>query len=140
MVNRELSSLEVAELFVQRINSQDLDGLAALMSSGHRFIDSLGVAFSGREAMKDGWRHYFRMAPDYRIEVTESLCEGDVVVLLGVASGTYTSDGTLDPENAWRTPAAWRARIVTGQIAEWQVYADNEPIRKCIARVAAKET
>ena len=133
-MDRALSSLEVARLFVERINSHDLDGLAELMTADHRFIDSLGTEFSGREAMKEGWRHYFRMAPDYQIEVTESLCKGELVVLLGLARGTYTSDGTLEPENAWRTPAAWRARINEGHVAEWQVYADNEPIRKCMAR------
>ena len=134
-MDRDLSSLEVAKLFVERINSQDLDGLAALMTVDHRFIDSLGTKFSGREAMKEGWRHYFRMVPDYGIEVTDSLCKGEVVVLLGLARGTYTSDGTLDPEMAWQTPAAWRARIIAGQVAEWRVYADNEPIRKCMTRV-----
>ena len=127
-----MSSLEVAQLFVQRINSQDLAELAGLMTADHRFIDSLGAEFSGRDAMREGWRHYFKMAPDYKIEVTESLCKGEVVVLLGIARGTYSTDGTLDPENAWQMPAAWRARIIAGQVAEWQVYADNEPIRRCM--------
>ena len=135
----DLSPLEVAELFVKKINSQDLIGLAELMSVEHRFIDSLGTEFSGREAMKEGWRYYFQMVPDYRIEVTERLCNGDVVVLLGMARGTYTSDGTLDAANAWETPAAWRARITSGQVEEWQVYADNEPIRRCITRVSSSE-
>ena len=88
--------------------------------------------------MKEGWRRYFKMTPDYRIDITESLCDGEVVVLLGVARGTYTSDGTLDPENEWRTPAALRARINGGQVAEWRVYADNEPIRRCMAKESAK--
>ena len=127
-----MSSLEVAQLFVQRINSQDLAELAGLMTADHRFIDSLGAEFSGRDAMREGWRHYFKMAPDYKIDVTESLCKGEVVVLLGIARGTYSTDGTLDPENAWQMPAAWRARIIAGQVAEWQVYADNEPIRRCM--------
>ena len=134
MKDRALSSIEVAELFVGLINSQDLSGLAALMSDGHRFVDSLGTVFSGREVMKEGWRQYFQMVPDYRIEVNESLCAGEIVVLLGVARGTFTTDGTLDPENAWETPASWRARIDSGQVTEWHVYADNEPIRRCMSR------
>jgi hypothetical protein len=36
----------------------------------------------------------------------------------------------LRPENHWTTPAAWRASIRDGLIAEWRVYADNEPIRQ----------
>ena len=128
----EQTPLEVAQLFVQRINSQDLDGLANLMSAGHRFIDSLGAEFVGREVMKEGWRQYFRMVPDYTIEVSESFSEGPVVVMLGVAGGTYSTDGTLDPGYAWRTPGAWRAHVIDGEVVGWQVYADNEAIRRCM--------
>jgi limonene-1,2-epoxide hydrolase len=27
-------------------------------------------------------------------------------------------------------PAAWRAIVQNGKIAEWRVYADNQPLRK----------
>jgi len=30
---------------------------------------------------------------------------------------------------AWTVPTAWRAVVRNGQVAEWQVYADNEPLR-----------
>jgi limonene-1,2-epoxide hydrolase len=53
-----------------------------------------------------------------------------VVVILGVAQGTYSVDGELKPENRWKTPAALRAFIEDGKVAEWRVYADNEPIRQ----------
>jgi len=62
--------------------------------------------------------------------VEECLCSGPVVVMLGVAQGTYTTDGTLRAENRWKTPAALRALIEDGKVAEWRVYADNEPIRR----------
>jgi hypothetical protein len=52
--------------------------------------------------------------------------------MLGVVEGTYTSDGKLKPENHWKTPAALRAFIEDGKVAEWRVYADNEPIRQRI--------
>jgi hypothetical protein len=29
----------------------------------------------------------------------------------------------------WKVPAAWRAVVRDGLIAEWQVYVDNEPLR-----------
>jgi hypothetical protein len=38
----------------------------------------------------------------------------------------------LKPENRWQTPAAIRALIEDGKVAEWRVYADNEPIRQRI--------
>ena len=53
-----------------------------------------------------------------------------MVVILGVAQGTYSVDGELKPENRWKTPAAFRAFIEDGKVVEWRVYADNEPIRK----------
>ncbi len=54
--------------------------------------------------------------------------------MLGTAQGTYARDGKLLPENKWSTPAAWRAQIKGSLVAEWRVYADNEPIRKLMAK------
>lgn len=132
-----MSALEVALRFVDRINAHDVDGLAALLTADHRFVDSLGAESAGREPLRSGWRQYFSMVPDYQVGVARTFAEGADVVLLGTARGTYTADGTLRAANAWSTPAAWRARIRGELVAEWQVYADNEPIRRCIARASA---
>ncbi len=140
----------VAHGFVRAINRQDADALAGMMTEEHRFIDSLGNAVAGREAVRNAWLGYFRMVPDYSIAVEETLCDtagpspplrsaqddspflgaGQVVVLLGVAQGTYSPDGKPRPENRWETPAALRAVVEDGLVAEWRVYADNEPIRR----------
>ena len=50
--------------------------------------------------------------------------------MLGRARGTYSTDGTLKDENRWETPAAWRALVEGGLVAEWRVYSDNEPMRE----------
>ena len=84
--------------------------------------------------MRDGWAAYFRMVPDYTVAVDETFSDGPVVIMLGVARGTYAKDGQVRPENAWQTPAAWRARIQDKKVAEWRVYADNEPIRQLMAK------
>ncbi|MFY9855570.1 MAG: nuclear transport factor 2 family protein [Terracidiphilus sp.] len=120
----------VAHGFVRAINSQDVEAMAELMTAGHRFIDSLGTAVEGREAMRAAWTAYFRMVPDFTIAVEETLCDGPVVMILGVARGTYAPDGQLREENLWETPAAWRALIEDGKVAEWRIYADNEPLRQ----------
>jgi hypothetical protein len=70
------------------------------------------------------------MCPDYSIAVEETYGDGPAVVMLGVAEGTYTPDGKLKPENRWKTPAVFRALVEDGKVAEWRVYADNEPIRE----------
>lgn len=116
--------------FVWAINRRDVEGLARLMTPEHRFVDSMGTEVVGRDAMRAAWTAYFKMVPDYSISVDESLSKDDVVVMLGVAQGTYAPDGVSKEENRWETPAAFRALIEEGKVAEWQVYADNEPMRR----------
>jgi len=118
----------VAIRFVNEINRHDVAALGAMMSSDFRFIDSLGREVRGRDRMSQAWTTYFQMFPDYRIAIREHLCQGQVVALFGAASGTVASSG--DPPNVsrWRIPAAWRAVVWEGRVAEWQVYADNEPV------------
>ena len=124
----------VAQAFIRAINRQDADALAGLMTEQHRFIDSMGKAAVGRETMRQSWIKYFQMVPDYTVAVEETLCDGPVVVMLGVAEGTYAPHGQLKPENRWTTPTVFRAFIEEGKVAEWRVYCDNEPIRQRMAK------
>jgi len=127
-----MKSVEVARQFVARINAGDVEGIVALMSPDHKFVDSLGREILGREDMKSAWIEYYRVIPDYHIEVESALCDGALVAFFGKARGTYTPDGILREENEWTVPGAWRARIDGDTVAEWQIYIDGEPIRKCI--------
>ncbi|MGB8028820.1 MAG: nuclear transport factor 2 family protein [Terracidiphilus sp.] len=124
----------VARAFVRAINRQDVDALAELMTEEHRFVDSLGNVVEGRDRMRAGWKSYFAMVPDYTIAVEETFCDGPIVVLLGTAQGTYAGGAGAAAENRWQTPAAFRAQVEHGKVAEWRVYADNEPIRQVVAR------
>ncbi len=110
--------------------------MAELMTPEHRFVDSLGGVTAGREAMRSAWAGYFRMVPDYSIAVEEILCDGPVVVMLGVARGTYSPDGELRTENRWETPAVLRAFVEDGLVVEWRVYSDNEPMRELMRKSA----
>jgi hypothetical protein len=124
---------EIAQQFVTAINTHDVECLATLMTSDHRFIDSLGAVVEGRDSMCDGWKFYFAMVPDYRLEISRCFSAEttkDEIMLVGVASGSYWSNGLKRPNSRWSTPVALRAVVRDGQIAEWQVYADNEPIRQ----------
>ena len=120
----------VAQDFVRAINRHDVEAMAELMTVGHRFIDSMGQIMQGREQVRACWVGYFRMVPDYSIAIEETLCRRPVVLMVGVAKGTYTADGWLREENGWKTPAAFRASIKDGKVAEWRVYADNEAMRQ----------
>jgi ketosteroid isomerase-like protein len=127
------SAESIAQAFVRAINRQDAEQVAALMSPAHRFIDSLGKVIEGREKMREGWAAYFRMVPDYSVAIEEVYPSDPMVIMIGVAQGTYSRDGKLNPENRWQTPVAIRALIEDGLVAEWRVYADNWPIRKVMA-------
>ena len=107
------------------------------MTPDHRFYDSLGAVMEGRDELREGWRRYFQMVPNYHIDITRSFADGAEVALLGSAGGTYSRDGQLSSTDAWQTPAAWRVIVRHGLIAEWQVYADNESLRQRMRRASA---
>src|SRR5688572_2851106 len=131
-----MSPEETVQRFIDQINARDAEGLSALLTADHRFIDSLGSVIVGRETMRDGCRKYFQMVPDYHIEVIRSFTDGAEVALFGSAGGTYSPDTHIESAGGWETPAAWRAIVRDGLIAEWQVYADNEPIRQLMRKPA----
>jgi len=135
-----MTAIDVTLEFVERINRRDVDLLCELMTADHRFVDSDGtVSASGREALREAWRGYYAMVPDYRIDIEETIGAGDVVVLLGIASGTYTADGELESANRWQTPAAWKAVVRDNRVAEWRVWADLEPIRAVMRRFEGRD-
>jgi ketosteroid isomerase-like protein len=119
-----------AHAFANAINRQSVAELTALMTEDHLFVDSLGTQVRGRDRMTAGWTAYFQMVPDYTITIEETYADGDAVVMLGTAQGTYAS-------TRWQTPAAWKARMRGGLLAEWRVYADNEPIRAIMRQNSA---
>ena len=132
-----MTAEDVARQFIAAINKRDADAIYELMSENHQFIDSMGYVSNNRDEMKKGWIGYFKMVPDYLIEISETFVSGGTVMFLGKASGTYTSDGVIKPENHWETIAAWKAVVVGGRVELWQVIADNEPIREIMRREAA---
>jgi len=38
------------------------------------------------------------------------------------------------PENRWSVPAAWRAVVRGGRLAEWRVYVNVEPILRIVTK------
>src|SRR5690349_7136873 len=123
--------------FVAAINEHDTKWLGTLMTEDHEFVDSLGERVRGRDPMLLGWRKYFSLMPDYRIEIENIIAEGSMVALFGKASGTFTIDGNLRPENSWRIPIALRATVDGERVQKWQVFADNKPVYEIMARVSA---
>jgi ketosteroid isomerase-like protein len=116
-----MTNKETVLAFVDRINAHDLEGLGALMSDDHTFIDAHGNQISGREQMIAGWQGYLEWFPDYSIEVTEVFEREDKLALFGFAGGSFKNK---KGEN-WRLPAAWKALVKDGRVSLWQVFADT---------------
>jgi len=129
-----MDALLLAAQFVEAINLHDVDRVVSLLSPDHRFIDSLGNVVEGRDALRRGWAFYFGMVPDYKFTINgRFLTAGETgaeVVFTGVVEGSYCFEGTMRPNSAWSTPVAVRAKVAGSLLTEWQVYADNEPIRE----------
>jgi uncharacterized protein (TIGR02246 family) len=124
------NNLHIVERFVAAINAHDVEQLVALMTLDHRLVDSLGKVLTGRDQMRAAWSGYFAMVSDYHITIERVFSDAQEVIVCGVAGGTLSTGGAYRPENAWSTPVALRAQITEGLIAEWRVYADNEPLRE----------
>jgi ketosteroid isomerase-like protein len=122
--------LDVAMDFIKRINSGDVDAICELMTEGHIFQDALGGRFIGREKMREGWGAYFKIVRDYQIHAEEFFQTDNKLAIFGSASGVYVGNGEASGNTFWEVPAAWRAVIRDGLVAEWRVYADNQPLRK----------
>jgi ketosteroid isomerase-like protein len=126
-----IESAETFRQFVTAINSHDAAALAGLMTADHVFVDSMGNRSEGAPSMESGWRAYFSMCPDYWVQANLVMAEGGTVLAAGEAGGTI--DGV-----AWRTPAAWKAVMRDGKVAEWRVFADNKPVYEILARRPAR--
>ena len=120
---------KVVRDFIRQINRRDVEHMTHLMTDRHALVDSLGNRITGRDTMRGAWTGYFGMVPDYKIQVKAIIVRRNTVIAFGTASGSYVPPKASGAIGTWRTPAAWRAIVQRGHIAEWQVYADNEPIR-----------
>jgi predicted ester cyclase len=118
------NEIDIVKAFIAAINRRAPSEISNLMAEDHVFVDSTGTSHPGREKMTAGWGEYFRMFPDYRIDVESILAENALVAVFGSASGTYNGRRGLVPENRIEMPAAWKAVVENGKIKLWQVYAD----------------
>ena len=124
-------AIAALQKFVARINAHDSSGIIALCTADHVFIDSLGSRLSGGEQLEQAWSGYFALFPDYRIEVESAASQDTLALACGFATATHPAS-----QKTWCIPAAWRAIVKDGQIAEWQVYADNKPVYELLSQQA----
>ena len=111
---RRVDAADVVAAFNDRINARDLDGLTALMTDDHTFVDDAGAAISGRQACAEAWAGFFAAFPDYRNVFETITAEGDTVRVSG-----HSVCATPDLAG----PAVWTATVREGKVSRWQVTA-----------------
>jgi SnoaL-like domain len=131
-----MTNNETILAFIDRINAHDVEGLGALMSDDHTFIDAHGNQVTGREKMLSGWRGYFEWFPDYFIGAADVFEDDDKLALFGFAGGSFQGK----PTESWRLPAAWKAIVKDGRVTLWQVFADTKIPFEIIERNAKELT
>jgi peptidase E/ketosteroid isomerase-like protein len=132
-----IESLKAVDKFIEMINAHDVEGLLELMSDDHVFIDSMGSIARGKAELETAWKAYLSLFPDYEVIIEHTSFDKNTIGLFGRAKGTFAAgNGLLNGESllkrAFEIPASWRALVEHGKIKEWQVFADNEPVRKII--------
>jgi ketosteroid isomerase-like protein len=118
------NEIQVVAAFIAAINRHDVTELGSLMTDDHTFVDPAGRIQSGRETMLAGWKGYFQMFPDFKIDPEKTLADGNLVAVFGSASGTYNGKRGMVAENKISMPAAWQVVVENSRIKSWQVYAD----------------
>jgi ketosteroid isomerase-like protein len=114
--------------FVNAINEHDVNKIYSLMADDFIFFDAWGGKNTGKDKMKLGWEDYFKMFPDYKIEITDIYFDGNKIAIFGFASGTFENKKTETNEYYWKIPAAWQIEIINEKIKLWQVCADQKII------------
>ena len=118
--------------FIKAINNHNVDKIVDLMSDDHIFIDGYGDKSIGKSGMREGWHEYYKMFPDYKVEITEIVENDSIIGLFGYVNATYKNIMDESNSNFWRTPAAWKAIVENNKIKHWQVYCDYTRLQKII--------
>jgi ketosteroid isomerase-like protein len=122
-MGREDERRLIVERFNDCITRADLPGLAALMTDDHRFVDSAGQEWSGRDACLETWAGFFDAFPGYRNVLASVDSAGDVVMATGRSESVEPSlDG----------PAIWTATVAGERVSEWRVFDDTAEVRAAL--------
>jgi len=126
------SSKSIAIEFVKAINGHNVEDIVNLMTEDHVFIDGYGNTSYGKNVIKEGWKGYFELFPDYNIEITDIVENDAMIGLFGFVNATYKNIKDESNSNFWRIPASWKALVENKKIKHWQVYCDYSKLFKII--------
>ena len=93
------------------------------MSEDHKFIDSEGGGFEGKDKSVKIWKEFFRKYPEYRNIFDEIIIKDNLVIMFG---HSICSNKKLSLNGIWI------AKIKDGKVVEWKVYHDDLNNRKIL--------
>ncbi len=123
---------ETALAFIDAINKHSVGLIGSLISDDHVLVDSVGAVVEGKDAIRKAWIEYFYLVPDFTIRYDRVFEQGDSVAIFGTADGTCRVGARIDPENHWSMPASWLVSVQGDRVLRWQIFADNEPVRRIL--------
>jgi len=110
----------IANAFNDCITRHDLDGLAALMTDNHTFIDRKGNISRTKKSMIESWKKFFDLFPRYKNIFTRVESRDGLVIMLGYA---YWSEE--QPHDS----VIWTATIADNLVSEWRIFEDTDANR-----------
>jgi ketosteroid isomerase-like protein len=122
-----LSPDAVALRFIDCINRNDIEGLAALMTDDHKLVIFDEAPVRGREQNKEAWNGYATSFPDYVIYPHRLAERHGQVAILGHTTGSHL--GLPDDEESKLT-LIWIAGIEGDKLSSWTLIADNPQNRQ----------
>ena len=106
-----------ALLFNECINSQDIGGLADLMTDDHSLICYDNSDSNNKKLSLKGWSTFFKDFPDYKNHFIRIESKENFVIMIG--KSTCSNNDFLNKN------ALWSAKIENDKLSEWQVYDDT---------------
>lgn len=113
-------------LWIDAINSKNLDALVSMMTPTHAFFVEGEPPTIGRENNRRAWRGYLTRFPGYRIHIDEAYAQADAWYLMGHTEGSHV------PQELELTPSSviWRAVLEGDRLLEWSIYPASEENRQ----------
>ena len=115
--------------FVEKINKHDLKNLIKLMSTDHTLIVFDNNPEKGKNIMKNAWKSYFDICPNYMIYISQYAIKNDTVSFLGRTTGSHRKISRIDE---FEETLIFTATIKNNRISKWQLLNDTPDNRKSV--------
>ncbi len=120
-----MSNVDIIKDLYKAFAEGDLDTVFELLDPDIEWIESDGIPYGGRfvgyDAIRDGvFAKIGAQWHNFTAQVYEYIDGGDVVVTLGIDSGTYKSTGKL-----MKAPTASVWRLKEGKVIQFRQYIDT---------------